>query len=104
MNQIVQFLPFIIVIVVFYLMVFVPENKRKKKYSQMLGDLKLNDEIMTKGGIIGKVVNIQDSFIIIQSGPDKSRFKLDKNGIANVIKSSTDVSTDDKKEESNVVK
>lgn len=70
---------------VFYLIVFLPENKRKKKYNSMLTSIKVNDEVVTRGGIIGKIVNIHDDFVIIQSGPDKARFKLSKNGISSII-------------------
>ena len=82
----------------FYLMIFIPENKRKKKYAGMLNALKVNDEIMTRGGIIGKVINIQDTYLIIQSGPDKARFKLDKNGIASVLTTVTEENLQDKKD------
>lgn len=75
---------------VFYLIVFLPENKRKKKYNNMLTSIKVNDEIVTRGGIIGKIVNIHDDFVIIQSGPDKARFKLSKSGISSVINEKTE--------------
>lgn len=78
-------LPFILMIGLFYLFIFVPENKRKKKYSAMISSLKLNDEVMTRGGIVGKLVNIQDNFVILETGPDKVRIKLDKNGISHVL-------------------
>lgn len=76
---------FVIMIGLFYLFIFVPENKRKKKYSTMINSLNVNDDIMTRGGIIGKIVNIQEKFIILETGPDKMRIKLDKNGISHVI-------------------
>jgi len=69
----------------FYLIIFVPESKRKKKFAAMLNNLKVNDEVMTRGGILGKIVNIQDNFIIIQTGPDRTKIKIDKNGISSVI-------------------
>lgn len=53
----------------------------------MLSSLKVNDEIMTRGGIIGKLINIQDKFIILETGPDRVRIKLDKNGISSVLNS-----------------
>lgn len=92
-------LPFILMIGVFYLMVFLPENKRKKKYSAMIGSLKVNDEIVTKGGIIGKIVNIQDNFVIVESGPDRMRIKLDKNGVLNAIAKEETVEAKEIKEE-----
>lgn len=78
---------FIIMIALFYLFIFVPENKRKKKYSSMLGGLKVNDEIASRGGIIGKIVTIQEKYVILETGPDRVRIKLDKNGISHVMSS-----------------
>ena len=51
----------------------------------MIDNLKVNDEIMTKGGIIGKIINIQERFIIVQTGPDKIKIKLDKTGVLNLL-------------------
>ena len=83
---------------VFYLIVFLPENKRKKKYNSMLTSIKVNDEVVTRGGIIGKIVNIHDDFVIIQSGPDKARFKLSKTGILNVLTEKEETSKETVKE------
>ena len=85
---------FAIMIGLFYLFIFVPENKRKKKYSNMINTLNVNDNIMTRGGILGKIVNIQDKYIILETGPDKMRIKLDKNGISHVIADNTEENKD----------
>jgi preprotein translocase subunit YajC len=69
----------------FYLVVFLPESKRKKKYNAMLSALKVNDEVMTRGGLIGKITSIQEDHILLQTGPDRARLKVSKNGIANVL-------------------
>lgn len=82
---------FVIMIALFYLFIFVPENRRKKKFSSMINNLKVNDEISSRGGIIGKIINIQDKFIILETGPDRVRIKLDKNSIAYVINSKEEV-------------
>ncbi len=78
-------LPIVLMLGLFYAIVFIPENKRRKKYSNMLQELKANDEVLTRGGIMGKVINIQEDFVIIESGPERSRLKISKQGIANVI-------------------
>jgi len=77
--------PLLFIVAIFYLLIFLPESRRKKKYNAMLESLKINDEIMTKGGIIGKVVNIQDRNITLQTGPDRVRIKLDKTGVLNIL-------------------
>ncbi len=85
MAQLGGLMPIILMLAVFYLVVFIPENKRKKKYAALLNNLKVNDEVMTKGGIMGKIINIQDDYIILESGPDRARIKLAKSGISTVI-------------------
>ncbi|GKU23845.1 preprotein translocase subunit YajC [Clostridium folliculivorans] len=90
MQYIIQLLPLIVVFVIFYALLIIPERKRKKQFQAMLNDLKINDEIISKGGIIGKVVNLQDDYIILESGPDRARIKLSRQGIANVINTKED--------------
>lgn len=79
-------LPMLFMLGIFYLIVFLPESRRKKKYNSMLNSVKVNDEIVTRGGIMGKIVNIQDDYIIVQTGPDRARIKLAKSSISNVTK------------------
>ncbi len=89
MGQLGSLLPLILMLGVFYLVIFIPENKRKKKYAALLNNLKVNDEVMTKGGIMGKIINIQDEYIILESGPDRARIKLAKSGISTVVNSNS---------------
>ncbi|NME94535.1 preprotein translocase subunit YajC [Clostridium cochlearium] len=99
------FMPLILMLVLFYIMMYIPEKKRKKKYGDMLSSLSLNDEIITKGGILGRIVNIQDTFIILETGPNRARIKLDKNGILSVLQSASieeeSKEKEDKKDEEN---
>ncbi|AWI06824.1 preprotein translocase subunit YajC [Clostridium drakei] len=100
MKTLIQYSPLIFMLVVVYLVILVPERKRKKEYREMLDNLKVNDEIMTKGGIIGKVINMQGRFVTIQTGPDKVRIKIDKTGVLNLLAAIEEYnSKDDKKEE-----
>lgn len=69
-----------------YFIVFLPEKKRKKNYQSLLESMKIDDDVMTKGGIMGKIVNIKDDYIIIQTGPENARIKINKNGIGTVTK------------------
>lgn len=97
MKMLIQLSPIIAMLVFFYLAILIPEGKRKKKYKSMLDNLKVNDEVMTKGGIIGKIINIQERAIIVQTGPDKVRIKLDKTGVLNLL---YEVETHDKADKS----
>ena len=85
MEIIASLVPMLIVFVVFYLVLLLPEKKRKKQYMQMLDDLQANDEIMTRGGIIGKIISLDGDNMVLESGPDRARLKMTKNAIANKI-------------------
>ncbi|MCR4943192.1 MAG: preprotein translocase subunit YajC [Clostridium sp.] len=85
MGMLIQLAPMILILVVFYAMILIPERKRKKKYETMISELKVRDEVMTRGGIIGKITNINGDDVILESGPDKVRLKFSKNAIANKV-------------------
>lgn len=74
----------VVMLGIFYLALWLPESRRRKKFKKVLDALKVNDEVVTRGGILGKIVNLQEDFVIIQTGPDKVRIKIEKNAIANV--------------------
>ncbi|MCM1992576.1 preprotein translocase subunit YajC [Oceanirhabdus seepicola] len=72
-----------------YLLIIVPDKKRRKKYSSMLDTMKVNDKITTKGGIVGKIINIKDDYIILETGPDRARVKMLKTGILTIENNDT---------------
>lgn len=75
-------LPFILMFVVFYFLVILPEKRRKKKYDSMIDELKVNDKIMTRGGIIGKIVKIKDESVIIETSQERTKLEFSKQGIS----------------------
>jgi len=82
----VNVVPFLLVFVVFYFFLILPEKKRKKKYQGMVDELKLNDEVVTRGGIIGKIAHIDEKGITIETSAAKTRIKIDKSGISHKVK------------------
>ena len=75
-------LPLVAMFAIMYFLLILPEKKRTKKYNEMLSALKVNDEVLTRGGIIGKIITIDEDQMVIQSGPDSVRFRVTKNSIA----------------------
>ena len=69
-------LPLVAMFAIMYFLLIVPEKKRTKKYNTMLSELKVNDEILTRGGIVGKIITIEEDQMVIQSGPDRVRFRM----------------------------
>ena len=79
-------LPFLGVFVIFYFFLILPEKKRKKKYEGMIQELKVNDEVVTRGGIIGKISHIDEKGVTLETSTAKTRIKFDKSGISHKVK------------------
>ena len=65
-NDLMSFLPFIIIFVLFYFMLIRPQMKQAKAHKLMIDSLKKDDEIVTNGGFLGKVVKIKDQYVTIE--------------------------------------
>lgn len=84
-NVIIVVIPFLFMLILFYAFIIIPERKRKIKYNEMMSSLKIGDEIVTRGGILGRIIEMQEKTIIIESGPDKVKLKIRKNAIASIL-------------------
>ena len=62
-----QFLPLVVLIVVFYFVLIRPQRKRDKQEREMRNSISVGDEISTIGGFIGRVVSIKDDTLVIES-------------------------------------
>lgn len=71
-----QFLPFVVLIVVFYFFLIRPQRKRDKQERDMRNSIEIGDEISTIGGFIGRVVNIKDDVLVIESSSDRTKLKI----------------------------
>ncbi len=83
-NIIRQVLPIILFLGLMYFMLFLPEKKRKTAFQKMISELKVNDEVTTRGGIIGKIVKMDEESITLETGADRVKIKFSKNAIATV--------------------
>ncbi len=72
--------PLILIFLIFYLIVILPQRRQQRELVRMIESLKINDEIITSGGIIGKIKEIRDSSFIIVSA-DKSFIEIGKNAV-----------------------
>lgn len=69
MGLISSFLPFIIIIAVFYFLLIRPQKKQEKQTREMLSAIKVGDTITTIGGMVGKITKIKDEKVIFETGP-----------------------------------
>ena len=60
MGMVVQFLPFILILVIFYFLMIRPQQRRVKQHQEMVKNLRRGDTIITSGGMVGKVTKVID--------------------------------------------
>lgn len=68
-----------------YFMIYLPQKKREKKNQEMIQKLENGNEIVTIGGIMGKILNIKDNEITIESGIEGTKLKISKWSIKQII-------------------
>lgn len=83
-----QFLPMILIMVVFYFLVIRPQAKRQKEHQKFVSDLKRGDEVVTASGIFGRVEGITDNIVNLEIA-DGVRIKVLRSQVAGTQKAAT---------------
>ncbi|KPF55370.1 preprotein translocase subunit YajC [Novosphingobium capsulatum] len=64
-----QFLPLVAMAVIFYFLILRPQMKRQKEHQQRLAALQKGDSVITAGGLLGKIVRIDDAYVDLELAP-----------------------------------
>lgn len=73
-------LPFVFIFGIFYFLVILPQKKQRQQLQDLIAQLKINDEVVTNGGVIGKIKEIKETSFIIQSA-EKSFIEIGKSAV-----------------------
>ena len=73
-------LPFVLIFGIFYFLVIVPQKRQKQQLEEMITSLKTGDEIVTNGGVIGRIKEVRETSFIIQSA-EKSFIEIGKSAV-----------------------
>lgn len=87
-NPLISFLPLIVLFGIFYFMLIRPQMKRAKEQRAMIGALNRGDEVLTNGGILGRVDSIADQFVTLEIASGVI-VKLQKQAISTVLPKGT---------------
>lgn len=74
--SLVTFIPLILMVVLFYFFLIRPQKKKEKAEKQMRENLQVGDEILTIGGIYGRVISLKEDSIVIESKSDHSKLTV----------------------------
>lgn len=78
-------LPLILLLLIMYFLLIRPQKKREKQVNAMRSSIQVGDEIITIGGICGKVVKTKEETLVIQVGADKVKFEVMRWSISKVV-------------------
>jgi len=87
-NMLGALLPFVLVFVIFYLLIIMPQRKKQKKHLELVENLKAGDRIITTAGIFGTVMGVQKDLIELKISSN-TNIKITKSAVG-VIRGATD--------------
>jgi preprotein translocase subunit YajC len=87
-DALMSFLPLILIFVVFYFLLIRPQSKRAKEHKQMVGALAKGDEVVTNGGLLGRITGVGDNFVEVQIA-EGTVVKVQRHAIANLMPKGT---------------
>ncbi len=76
-----QFVPLILIFLVFYFLLIRPQQKKAKQHRDMLQSLQKGDEVVTAGGLFGKIVGVADNFLTLEIA-ENVKVKVSRNFVS----------------------
>ncbi|MFP3042835.1 preprotein translocase subunit YajC [Treponema primitia] len=86
-SMISTFIPFILIIGIFYFLIIRPQNKKQKETQKMLGALKKGDKIVTIGGVHGVIQSVKESSVVLKVD-ENTKIEFSRSAIATVVEAS----------------
>jgi preprotein translocase subunit YajC len=87
-DPIMSFLPLLLIFVVFYFLLIRPQTKRAKEHKQMVEGLAKGDEVVTNGGILGRIIEVGENFVQLRIA-DNVEVKVQKTAVATLMPKGT---------------
>ncbi len=79
-----QFLPLVAMVVIFWFLIIRPQMRRQKEHQAKVGGLKKGDQVLTGGGLLAKVIKVDDHYADLELGPNM-RVKALKSTIVDIV-------------------
>ncbi|MBS1851281.1 MAG: preprotein translocase subunit YajC [Acidobacteria bacterium] len=78
------FAPLIFIFAIFYFLLILPQQRRQKKWQQMVNDLKTGDRVVTSGGLKGTVIALRDDSLHLRVPPDNIKLEVSRASVVSV--------------------
>ena len=76
--------PLVLIFAVFYFLLILPQQRRQKKWREMLDSLKTGDRVVTSGGIRGTVIALRDDYLHLRVPPDNLKIEVSRAAVVSV--------------------
>ncbi|MEO2167714.1 MAG: preprotein translocase subunit YajC [bacterium] len=83
-GALMQLAPFVLILAVFYFLLIRPQQKKARETQTMLDALKPGDNIVTSGGVYGKVVKVQDAEVALEIAPNV-KIRLERSSVGHLV-------------------
>jgi preprotein translocase subunit YajC len=87
-DPLMQFLPLILIFVVFYFLLIRPQTKRAKEHKKMVEGLSKGDEVVTNGGLLGRITEVGENFVQVKIA-ENVEVKIQRQAVANLMPKGT---------------
>lgn len=81
-----MWLPMLFIFAIFYLLLILPQQRRQKKWQNMINDLRAGDRVTTGGGIRGIIIAIKEDALHLRVPPDNLRLEIAKSAVVSVAR------------------
>ncbi len=83
-SSAVALLPLVFIFVVFYFLLVLPQQRQRKKWQQMVSELKNGDRVVTSGGVRGTIIALRDDYVHLRVPPDNLRIEVSRSAVVSV--------------------
>jgi preprotein translocase subunit YajC len=80
--------PLVVIFIAFYFLLIRPQQKKQKAHGEMVAGLQVGDEVMTAGGILGRITGISEHYAVVQIS-DNTEIKIQKSSVSAVVPKGT---------------
>jgi len=87
-GSLIDLWPLVVIFIAFYFLLIRPQQKKQKAHSEMVAALQVGDEVMTAGGILGRITGVSDHYAVVQIS-DNTEIKIQKSSVSQVVPKGT---------------
>lgn len=87
-GSLIDLWPLVVIFIAFYFLLIRPQQKKQKAHNEMVSALAVGDEVMTAGGILGRITGVSEHYAVVQIS-DNTEIKVQKSSVAQVVPKGT---------------